>query len=113
MNYYSFFLFQTHSPRLTPKYKKTRLAPPPPVMKTSTPILENRVQQNSTDSLSSLTTDSGAKSMERSDLAYETAETDVEKEKIVKDEENRNRQSHDNLVQSEFCKLTNNYIGKF
>lgn len=69
-------------------------------MKTSTPILDSGIEPNSTESLSSLTTDSGSKSMERADLNYGSIETDVEKEKIFKDEENRNIQSYDNSFQS-------------
>lgn len=73
-------------------------------MKTSTPILDSGILQNSTESLSSLTTDSGSKSMDRSDLVHETGETDIEKEKIVKNEENRNRQTQDNSIQSKLLK---------
>lgn len=101
-------IFQTHSPRLTPKYRKNRIAPPPPPqIKTSTPFEDNsvlfsRTQQISTESLSSITTDSGSKSMETSESHLYTTATDIEKEKIEKDEENRNRQTNDNYLQSKF-----------
>lgn len=75
------------------------MAPPPPPPQTSTPIDQHK-KQLSSESLSSLNTDSGAKSMEKSDSLYCTPELDIETEKIVKDEENRNRQSQDNYLQS-------------
>lgn len=68
-------------------------------MITSTPLDHIRLQQTSTESLSSLNTDSGSRSMEQVSL-YSAITADIEKEKNVKDEENRNRQSLDGLVQS-------------
>lgn len=95
------YFFQSHSPRLTPKYRKNRIAPPPPQM-TSTPLEENRRTQASTESLSSVNTDSGSKSMETTDTQFYTPAADIEKEKSVKDEVNKNRQSYDNYCQSKF-----------
>lgn len=69
-------------------------------MKTSTPVEDSRRKQISNESLSSVNTDSGSKSMDISDSQFFIPGTDVETEKIVKDEENRNRQSHDSCLQS-------------
>lgn len=80
-------------------------------MKTSTPLDDSRRKQISNESLSSVNTDSGSKSMDTSDSQFYAPGTDVETEKIVKDEENRNRQSHDNCLQSK-CLFYLNYLRK-
>lgn len=74
-------------------------------MKTSTPREDKRIKQISTESLSSLYTDSGPRSIETSDTQFYTPGVDTEKEKTVKDEENRNRQTNDNYLQSKLIRF--------
>lgn len=71
-------------------------------MKTSTPLEENRRKQISTESLSSVILDSGPKSMETAETEFYSAGGDTEKEKTVKDEENRSIQTNDNYLQSRY-----------
>ncbi|CAH1985993.1 unnamed protein product [Acanthoscelides obtectus] len=88
-----------HSPRSTPKYRKTKKAPPPPVPVTtasSTPCkkelfqnnlnVESRKLMSNRISISPIINETG----EEADR-----ENDVEKEKLVKDETNRTRQGQE------------------
>ncbi|XP_018573486.1 MICAL-like protein 1 [Anoplophora glabripennis] len=92
-----------HSPKSTPKYRKTKKAPPPPPS-SSTPLPIRKDPENIDLSSSAVSPikivgiESDLQDSEH-DIPYIT-EQDVEQEKIVKDEMNRNRQSHNASMQS-------------
>ncbi|KAJ8917792.1 hypothetical protein NQ315_010698 [Exocentrus adspersus] len=85
-----------HSPRSTPKYRKTRKAPPPPST-SSTPLPPRKDTESSTLSTTLLSpikfenTEPDEYDNEHNNAL--TKEHDFEQEKTAKDEMNRNRQS--------------------